>query len=422
MSAQVHSFPTVPDHHSRATYTQEELDQLKGQFLASLNHEIRTPLSGVIGMADLLLETKLDAEQRELVDTARNCAQQLLTTLNAILEYSSISAGTVELRPQEFHVAELIEQVIDDCRIQASHKGLRLEKRIAAVTPETLVGDATQLRVIVSHLVRNAIKFTARGFVEVRIAVEQDLQHPTASVQLQIEVEDSGIGIDPEKKQGIFESFRQLDSGLARSYPGLGLGLAIVEKLLRRMGGTIGVQSEPGRGSTFCVRVPAGLAHAAPPAVVQLPSAPSAPSNRANILVVEDNPIAQQIITRILNANSFRSTFAGCGQEGIAAARRGQFDLVLMDLQMPDLDGFATTRAIRQIDGYEKCPIIALTANCSDEYRRKSAEAGMQGFLGKPINRQEILATLELYFPSPVGSSPALQTKYVTPTRNPPRA
>jgi CheY-like chemotaxis protein/nitrogen-specific signal transduction histidine kinase len=400
MGAQLHLVPQEGSDLKRPAADQHEVDQLKGHFLASLNHEIRTPLSGMLGMTDLLLETSLDAEQKEYVQAARECASQLLNTLNGILEYSAIVAGNHRFHTEEFHLPQLLEAAAMTVQPYASAKNIQIQCRLAPSLPETAIGDAGQIRVILTHLLQNAVKFTHSGWVELRAGFVQDAQASGASRRgtLQIQVQDTGVGIVPEKIKLIFDSFRQLDTGLSRSYSGLGLGLAIVDKLLQLLGGEISVQSQPGQGSLFTVRIPLEI-----PGGATLPRQaprPAAYSSSYRILVVEDNRIAQQVISHMLRRAGYEITCASNGLEGVQAATSARYDLVLMDLQMPEMDGLAATKAIRQLPGYKDCPVVALTANPSDEYRGVCEEIGMQGFLSKPIHKSEVLELIGQFLPA----------------------
>jgi len=370
-----------------------EYDQLKGQFLASLNHELRTPLSGVIGMTELLLETTLDEEQLEYVQTVRECAAQLLETLNSVLDYSSLSAGNFRLEDSEFLLPSLLESAASDADSKARAKGLRFVRDWDPSLPETAIGDERHIRQILGQLLRNAVKFTSEGEVTLR-ARHEPLSG--ARFRLLIEVSDTGIGIPPEKLRLIFESFRQLDSGLARSFTGLGLGLAITERIVHIMHGEITVDSAPNKGSRFSIKLPLR----APSAATEAESTgnPPAPLDAVRrVLVVEDNKIAQQVIGHVLQKEFFHVSFADNGEQGIALASRNSYDLILMDLQMPGIDGLEATHHIRALPGYDKTPILALSANYSDEHRQLCHQIGMQGFLSKPIQKEELIATLRQF-------------------------
>lgn len=371
-----------------------EFDELRGQFLASLNHELRTPLSGVLGMTDLLAETTLQVDQREYLDTIRECASQLLEALNAILDFSSLSSGHAQVQNTEFALTALLDGVAADGAARAAAKGLRLVTEWDARLPETIVGDERYFQQVLHHLVRNAVKFTSRG----EVALAASVMPGPIGLWLRIVVKDSGIGIPQDKLRLIFQAFRQLDSGLARSYSGMGLGLALSDKLVRLMGGEISVESTLGRGATFTIRLPLVVAT---PAAAKVKS-PESPTRRRRpvVLVVEDNKIAQRVVEHVLERADYDVLFADDGQSGIRMAGSKQVDLILMDLQMPGMDGFAASTAIRKLPGYAAVPILALTANYSDEHRATCRQVGMQGFLSKPIQREELLSTIKAFLPS----------------------
>jgi CheY-like chemotaxis protein len=366
----------------------KELDELKGTFLASLNHEIRTPLSGILGMADLLLETELTDEQRDYVTTSRLCAEDLFHILNATLAYSALEAGQVTLEETEFSPQEIVDSAMAQQAAKAQAKGLRLASKLDAAMPETLLGDASRIQEIAAHLLDNAIKFTPHGgSVELSLSMERG---PEAPGLLTVAVADTGIGIPADRLDLIFESFRQGDSGLARLYPGLGLGLALVRKLVALMNGDVQVKSEPGQGSTFTVHIP-----------VRLPAEPSAVEKLAGdrpwTLAVEDNPVGLLVLRHALGRHAVHVDTAADGHAALEAAGRRRYDLVLMDLQMPGMDGFETAAAIRKLAGYATVPIVALTANFSDEIRRQCHERGMQGFIAKPVEPGRLWESISRY-------------------------
>ena len=348
-----------------------EIDRLKGPFLANLNHEIRTPLSGILGMTDLLLETPLDEEQRDYVATARLCAENLFHLLNATLQYAALSAGNLQLDETEFSLREMVDSTLAKEREKVQAKGLRLTATLDARLPRTLVGDATRIQELVGHLLDNAIKFTHHGSIELTLQRDGEC--------LNIAVRDTGIGIPPDRRVRIFDSFHQEDSGLSRNYPGLGLGLALVHKLLGLMGGEIEAESEPGKGSTFTVRLPIRLP--ADPLIAAEQHSGDCPA----ILAVEDNPVGLMVLRHSLKGRAVQLNTASDGEEAIRAAAARHYDLILMDLQMPRMDGLEATAAIRKLPGYQHVPILALTADYSDEIRKQCQQHGMQGFLSKPI-------------------------------------
>src|SRR5712691_5756389 len=300
--------PDVPES-APVRESPADLDRVKGAFLASLNHEVRTPLSGVMGMVDLLLETNLDEEQRDYVNAARLCAENLFEILNATLEYAALEAGQLRLDESEFHLKETLDAAINQQMTKARAKGLKLFSTVDAALPETIVGDAPRLRELLCHLISNAIKFTNKGSVQLVVFRERQ----AGGDWLVAEVRDTGIGISSDKLESIFESFRQVESGLARSYAGLGLGLALARKLAALMHGEIHAASTLGSGSTFSLKLP--LQVPAEPAAdgpaVQKTRARTGPS----ILAVEDNPVGLVVLRHTLERHGVHVDCATTGRE-----------------------------------------------------------------------------------------------------------
>ncbi len=376
----------APENVTLATPPAEEIATLKTQFLASLNHEVRTPLTGIVGMTDLLLETALSQEQREYVDAARHCAGDLLAIFNKTLEFSDLSSGRVILERHEFHLPEVLRNAVSAHVPAARDKGLKLSCRLPLNLPETAVGDAVRLGQLVFYMVENAVKFTERGKVQVLVAAHVK----DARLQLNIKVQDTGIGIAPDKLEMVFESFRQLDGGLARAYGGLGLGLPLVQKLTLLMGGHVSVESQPGVGSEFSVTIPLEQAGG-------LKARGSNPQRR--ILLVEDDEVACKVVSHILKRAGYALQRASSGLEAIQTASANRYDLILMDLQMPGMDGLKTTARIRDLPEYASTPIVALTVNVTAEHRRMCFASGMQAFVPKPVQAEELLSVLKSLLP-----------------------
>jgi two-component system, sensor histidine kinase len=364
----------------------DELREVQGQFLASLNHEIRTPLSGILGMTDLLFETPLTDDQREYVGATRVCAENLLEILNVTLEYSALAANEVRLESTEFSLRDALQGVLGEFAAKAEAKGLRLVRALDNSLPEMVVGDPVHLRQILWHLVGNGVKFTHQGQVEVGASaiVAVDRQ-----VNVTLRVQDTGIGIAADQLTGIFERFRQLDTGLSRNHGGLGLGLAVAHKLVALLEGSIWADSELGKGTVFTVTLPFKLPvdSAARPSDLK--------RSRGRILVVDDNAVAQTIASHALRRQFFEVECAGDGAQALGAASKTRFDVILMDLQMPGGDGFETAGHIRRLPGYQDTPTIAVTANCSDDYRARCIECGMQDFLPKPVRTRDLVQAVE---------------------------
>ncbi len=369
----------------------DELSELKGQFLTSLNHEIRTPLSGILGMTDLLLETSLSEEQQEYVGATRLCAENLLEILNVTLEYSALSANHLHLEEVEFSLRETLAGLVSEFAFKAESKDVRLRHNFDRNLPSAVVGDALRLRQLIWHLLGNAVKFTQRGEVEVSASASR---RGESGVQVTIAVRDTGIGIRPDQVGSIFESFRQLETGLARNYPGLGLGLAVAQKLAILLGGAIAVESEVGQGSVFTVQFPLRL-----PADLTGRLDPGA--TRGRVLVVDDDVISRTIVSHVLSRRSLDVVCVNDGPAAIRAASASRYDLILMDLQMPGMDGFQTAHRLRELAGYRSTPVLAVTANCSSDYRDRCVQHGMQGFLSKPVQSSELVQTVEKYLAAP---------------------
>lgn len=376
-----------PDHArnaERATF-----EQIKGAFLASLNHEVRTPLSGILGMLELLSETSLDEDQREYVSAARLCTESLTELLNTSLEYAALESGTITLDESEFNLRETMEAALAPQQSKAGLKRLRLSLTMDSGLPETMVGDGTRIRELLGHLLSNGVKFTNSGSVELRVSLEGE------PPELVAQVHDTGVGIPSERLGGIFDSFHGgNEDGLSRAHPGIGLGLALAHRLATVMGGTISVVSAVGRGSTFTVRLPLRLPSEPAHSVVP---APAVPEQAPVILAVEDNPVGLRVLRHVLQRRNYRVIPAESGHEAIAAAAAQHVDLILMDLQMPDINGLEAASEIRKLPGYESVPILALTANYSEQTKEQCLAHGMQAFLSKPVEASELWATVARY-------------------------
>ncbi len=361
----------------------EALAAAKSQFLAMVSHEIRTPMNGILGMARLLLDEPLLPGQRDRLDTLTASAEALLVLLDDILDLSRLEAGRVEYQAAPFHLRSVVASLMALMAGRADGKDLQVTADLDPGVPDWVRGDAGRLRQILINLVGNAVKFTAAGRVSLHVAAAGD--------GLVFTVADTGIGIDPAAQARLFEPFFQADSSVSRRFGGTGLGLAICKRLVEAQGGEIGVDSEPGKGSRFHVRLP--YPPAAAPAAV--PAAERPPLPPLSILLAEDNPVNRKVAIALLSRWGHRVETAEDGRAAVAAAARGGFDVVLMDMRMPDMDGLAATAAIRRLDpSRADVPIIALTANAMDGDAERCRAAGMDAHVAKPIDTAHLLDTI----------------------------
>lgn len=397
----------------------EAANRAKTTFLANMSHEIRTPLNAILGFNHLLRREPLSPQQTKWLDRMEVAGRHLLSIIDDILDLSKIEAGRLDLLASDFPLTQVLDHVVSMIRTSAEDKGVRLVTKYAGV-PEWLQGDVIRLRQALLNYASNAVKFTEHGEIRIEVSV---VRREGETLWCRFAVSDSGPGLSPAQCAGLFQPFHQIDASSARHHGGTGLGLALTKRLVELMGGTVGVSSVPGAGSTFWFEVPLRAGHASPTPLATSSSAVAAAADLLrrhgrdwHLLLVEDNPINTEVVRELLTTVGLEVSTAADGAAALRLASETRFDLILMDVQMPGLDGLAATRALRQMPAYAHTPIIALTANAFAEDRAACLAAGMVDVLTKPVDPGQLYHCLRQWLLPQGEAAPAVAVEEAQPS------
>ena len=396
----------IAEEREAALRAAEAAGRAKLQFLANMSHEIRTPLNGILGMTQLLRATRLDPQQQQRLDTVNASGEHLLGLLNDVLDFAKVEAGKLDIDHKPFELRRTLREVSDLLAARAQERGLKLAVDVAAALPDWVVGDAGRLKQVLNNLLGNAIKFTQAGSITLKVNPEP-ASGPPSPPSIRFAVHGTRVGISQENQARLFEPFRQVDQSDTRRHGGTGLGLAISRQLVELMGGSIGLESRPGHGSIFhfVLDLPTAETPLAQTAVAAEPE-PDIP--HGHILLVEDNAVNREIALAMLGELGLTISMAVDGREAVDIATREHFDLILMDCQLPEIDGFEATQRIRQhekANALPRVPIIALTANAIRGDRERCLDAGMDDYLAKPFRRADLQQALRHWLAPPAATA-----------------